>query len=241
VRARAATAVRRGCLPRHGGRGEPLLGRGVYVCACVLGLVFVHVVALHHDHRAPLDAVPALGRRARRRTHALSRRRCACGWTAARRRTRACLARRTETSALTAAARSRAARLDEVGRSGAHSSARARRTESMALKLQVTSQLWSQVTHRSRANPRQSRPQSRYASSSLPRVLRQPDIERAVGDGAIQCIEVVAHELVKRGRLRTAAKVFGGTSGTMAISRGGGGRVHARAPARDDGGDARAQ
>jgi hypothetical protein len=49
-------------------------------------------------------------------------------------------------------------------------------------------------------------------------VLRQLDVERAVGDGAVERLEVVAHELVERRGLRAVTLVVGGA----AVMEGGG-------------------
>ncbi len=46
----------------------------------------------------------------------------------------------------------------------------------------------------------------------LLRVLRQPDVERAIGDGPVEGLEVVAHQLVERRRFRAVPLVAAGAA-----------------------------
>src|SRR5262249_59322821 len=59
-------------------------------------------------------------------------------------------------------------------------------------------------------------------------VLRHLDVERAIVDGPVERLEVIAHKLVERRRLRAVALVAGGA----AVVGGGGRQAHAGAASR---------
>src|ERR1700678_1396316 len=88
--------------------------------------------------------------------------------------------------------------LDEVGCGGAHASTEARRAESAALAAKCDEPA---LVARAAPKPREAAAEQAAVEVRLKllrRVLRQFDVERAIGDGAVERLEVVAHELVER-------------------------------------------
>jgi len=102
--------------------------------------------------------------------------------------------------------------LDEVGCGGAHASTEARRAESAAFAAKRDE---SALVARAAPKPREAAAEQAAVEvrfELLRRVLWQLDVERAVGDGAVERLEVVAHELVERRGLWAVTLVVGGAA-----------------------------
>jgi len=86
-----------------------------------------------------------------------------------------------------------------------HAPAEARRAESSPLAAEGDEPaLAARATAKPREAPAQ-KPTVEVGLELLLRVLRHPDGKGAVVDGAVECLQVVAHDLVERRRLRSVA------------------------------------